>query len=60
MGGIPVTFIIDKDGVVARRFVGAMKESQIVSWAEEFVAGVAPPGEVEGKNLRDFFEFNSQ
>ncbi len=60
VGGIPVTFFIDGDGVVARRYVGALRESQAIAWIEELLAGAAPSGEAEGENLEDFFEFGGQ
>ncbi|MFQ5875157.1 MAG: TlpA family protein disulfide reductase [Dehalococcoidia bacterium] len=58
VGGIPVTFFIDRDGVVARRYVGALKESRLIAWTEELLAGAPPSGEVESENLEDFFEFD--
>lgn len=53
--GIPVTFFVNKQGIVERRWVGAIRERQLVAWIDELVAGVAPSGEVEGENLDDFF-----
>ena len=57
--GLPVTFFVDRDGIVERRWVGAVKESQMVTWVEELVAGVAPSGEAEGENLGSFFDFEN-
>ena len=56
--GIPVTFLIDRDGVVARRWVGGVRQSQMNAWLEELVAGVTPSGPVEGQNLEDFRPLN--
>ena len=55
--GLPVTFLINRDGVVERRWVGAIGEEQLTSWLEELTAGVAPSGAVDGENLEGFFEF---
>lgn len=52
--GIPVTFFINRDGMVERRWVGAVRESQLVIWIEELEAGVAPTGDAEAENLEDF------
>ena len=56
--GLPVTFFVNGDGVVERRWVGAIRESQLLAWVEELAAGVAPSGEAEGENLERFFELD--
>ena len=56
--GIPVTFLINRDGVVARRWVGGVRASQMSEWLDELVAGVVPSGPVEGQNLEDFRPLN--
>ena len=38
--GLPVTFFIGSDGVVKRRWVGALTESQLLPWVEELASGV--------------------
>ncbi|MFQ5933485.1 MAG: TlpA family protein disulfide reductase [Dehalococcoidia bacterium] len=58
VGGIPVTFFIDREGVVTRRLVGAVREAQITLWVEELLRGGAPSGEVEEENLEEFFRFD--
>ena len=58
--GIPVTFFVNKEGIIERRWVGAINERQMVAWVDELVAGVAPSGEVEGENLEDFFRLGQQ
>ena len=55
--GLPVTFFVNQDGIVERRWVGAMREAQLVAWVEELSAGVAPSGQAEGENLEGFFKF---
>lgn len=56
--GIPVTFFVNKMGVVERRFVGAVKQQQMSAWIDELVAGVAPTGEVDGENPDSLFDLN--
>ena len=36
--GLPVTFFIGSDGVVKRRWVGALTESQLLPWVEELAS----------------------
>ncbi len=48
--GIPVTFFINKDGVVQRRWAGVMRETQLRQWIDELVLGTAPTGDVQGEN----------
>ena len=54
--GIPVTFFVSRDGIVERRFVGAVKETQLVAWVDELIAGAAPTGDIEGENPKGFFK----
>ena len=55
--GLPVTFFVNRDGVVERRWVGSIGESQLMAWVDGLVAGVGPSGAAEGENLESFFEF---
>ena len=54
--GLPVTFFVGRDGLVERRWVGAIKADQLSTWVDELVAGESPSGEVEGEDLETFFE----
>ena len=56
--GLPVTFFVNHDGIVERRWVGAIREAQLVAWVEELSAGVAPSGQAEGENLESFSKFD--
>ncbi|MCI0438544.1 MAG: TlpA family protein disulfide reductase [Chloroflexi bacterium] len=56
--GIPVTYFVNREGIVQRRFVGAISEQRLTAWVDELVAGVAPSGEVEGENPEGFFDLN--
>ena len=56
--GLPVTFFVGRDGIVERRWVGAIKERQLTAWVDKLVAGVTPSGETEGANLEQFFELD--
>jgi len=58
--GIPVTFFVNRAGIIERRWVGAVNERQLVAWIDELVAGIAPSGEVEVENLEDFFRLDQQ
>jgi hypothetical protein len=55
--GIPVTFFVNKDGIVERRWVGAISERQLVAWVEELAAGVALSEETDEENPEEFFKF---
>ena len=56
--GLPVTFFVNRDGIVERRWVGAVTEEQLVTWVDELVAGVAlsSPGDRDGGE--EFIEFD--
>ena len=54
--GLPVTFFVNRAGVVERRWVGAIDEARLTSWIDELVSGEAPSGETDGANLEGFRE----
>jgi cytochrome c biogenesis protein CcmG/thiol:disulfide interchange protein DsbE len=56
--GIPVTYFVDREGIIARRFVGALPERQLVAWVEELLAGTSPVGDVEGSNPEGYYELD--
>ena len=56
--GIPVTFFVDRDGIIARRFVGALSEQQLMAWTEELVTGVPHPGNIKAANPDGYFRFD--
>ncbi len=56
--GIPVTFFINRKGIVERRWVGAVSETRMTQWVQELVAGETPTGEVEAENLEGFRTLN--
>ena len=56
--GLPVTFFVNRDGTVERRWVGAIAEARLVTWLDELVAGVALSGQEEGENLEGFFKLD--
>lgn len=43
VSGIPVTFFVDREGIVKRRFVGTLTEGSFLVWAEELVRGEDSP-----------------
>ncbi len=52
--GIPVTFFINRDGIVQRRWAGVMRETQLRQWIDELVAGAAPTDDTQGKNPEEY------
>jgi cytochrome c biogenesis protein CcmG/thiol:disulfide interchange protein DsbE len=38
--GLPVTFFISKEGLIERRWVGAVPESRLLDWTESLVQGL--------------------
>ena len=48
--GIPVTFFIDRDGVVQRRWAGVVRETQLRQWIDELALGAPPTGDTQGEN----------
>ena len=48
--GIPVTFFINRDGVVQRRWAGVARETQLRQWIDELVLGAPPTGDTLGEN----------
>ncbi len=43
VSGIPVTFFVDREGIVERRFVGTLSEGSLILWTEELVRGEHSP-----------------
>lgn len=56
--GLPVTFFVSKDGVVERRWVGAISETRLTAWVAELAAGVGPSDDREGQNLESYFRLD--
>ena len=56
--GIPVTFFVNRDGVVERRWVGAIPEVQLVAWLDALVSEDVPSGPTEGINPEGFFRLD--
>ena len=52
--GIPVTFFVNRDGIVQRRWAGVMRETQLRQWIDELVLGVAPTGDTQGENPEEY------
>lgn len=52
--GIPVTFFVNKFGIVERRWVGELDESLLQTWVGEMLAGVTPSEGSDGQNLESF------
>ena len=56
--GLPVTFFVNKQGLVERRYVGALNSLQLTGWVEDIIAGVAPTGDTEGENAEGYRSLN--
>lgn len=56
--GIPVTYFVDREGVVVRRFVGALPEGQLVAWVEELLAGAAPTDGAGKSDPEGYYELD--
>lgn len=48
--GIPVTFFIDRDGIVQRRWTGVMRETQLRQWIDDLVLRESPTGDAQGES----------
>ena len=53
--GIPVTFFVNREGTIERRWVGALDEGQLLTWVDELASGAPPSGDPEGTNSEGFF-----
>ena len=56
--GLPVTFFVSREGIVERRWVGAIGREKLERWIGELEAGLEASDDAEGENLDDFFEFD--
>ena len=54
--GLPVTFFVNRERTVERRWVGAIDEARLLLWLDGLVSGLAPSGETEGANPDEFFK----
>lgn len=53
--GIPVTFFINREGVVERRWVGAVREAKLRLWIDELARGASPSGgDTESANTEEY------
>ena len=55
--GLPVTFFVNREGIVERRWVGAIGEEQLVAWVKELGSGIPPSERAEGENPEDYVGF---
>ena len=58
--GLPVTFFINRNGIVEKRWVGAIPEAILVAWVDGLVSGQGPEGQAEGADLDRFLELNKR
>lgn len=55
--GLPVTFFIDRNGLVVRRAVGALTSGLLAVAVEELIADEAPTGGADVVNPDGFYDF---
>ena len=55
--GMPVTFFVDPEGIVARRWVGSIDEPQLTTWIEDLLGG-HPSGDIEGGNQGGYYKIH--
>ena len=53
--GIPVTFVVDGEGTVARRWVGEIDPERLTTWIDELLTGTASGGDTEGVNEDSYY-----
>lgn len=56
--GIPVTFVVDSEGTVARRWVGEIDIDRLRTWIDELLAGAAAEGDTEGVNKDSYYRLD--
>ncbi len=56
--GIPVTFVVDGQGTVARRWVGEIDLDRLTKWIEELLEGTTPEGETDGINKDSYYRLD--
>ena len=56
--GLPVTFFVDRDGIIQRRWVGAIDGRRLTDFMEDLVAGTGPSDDGEGGNLDGYVELD--
>jgi cytochrome c biogenesis protein CcmG/thiol:disulfide interchange protein DsbE len=56
--GIPVTFVVDNEGTVARRWVGEIDIDRLTTWIDELLEGTTPEGETDGINKDSYYRLD--
>jgi cytochrome c biogenesis protein CcmG/thiol:disulfide interchange protein DsbE len=56
--GMPVTFFVNRRGIVERRWVGAISEGRLMAWVEALATGSPLTGETEGEDLDRFLRLD--
>ena len=58
--GIPVTFVVDSEGTVARRWVGEIDIDRLTTWIDELLEGTTPEGETDGINKDSYYRLDER
>ena len=56
--GIPVTFVVDNEGTVARRWVGEIDLDRLTTWIDELLEGTTLEGETDGINKDSYYRLD--
>ena len=56
--GLPVTFFVNKSGVVERRWVGAISQYTLTKWIDEIIMGVVQAEDSQSKNQNSYIKFD--
>ena len=56
--GLPVTFFVNRKGIVEKRWVGAIGDQQIAIWLDEMLFGIDPGSASEGQNPNAYFKID--
>lgn len=54
--GLPVTFFVGRDGIVKRRWVGSISETELEDTIDELLTGHVDANDLDGENLDQFFK----
>ena len=54
--GLPVTFFVGRDGIVKRRWVGSISETELGDTIDELLTGYVDANDLDGENLDQFFK----
>ena len=54
--GLPVTFFVNRNGIIDRRWVGAIDELRLTDWVEDLIANGTSSERIEGQTPESFLD----